>query len=156
MDERIRKGKNSEQPTAFPNEAAEVEEINRRAVAVLNYANGEPLDVHFLIDETASPRLMARASARKALRELYLHIVGSDYYSPTQPLALSPVPPSKQMEIINQPEENAADIGWAFHDMKKLTNWSVDPFDIRAANQWCRQHKSICDSSASLPPGQLP
>ena len=156
MDEEVKKKKNSEQPIAFPNEAAELEEINRRAVAVLNYDNGEPFDVHFLIDESGSPRPMARASARKALRELYLHVVGSDYYSSTQPSALIPVPPSKQMEIINQPDENAADIGWAFHDMKKLTNWNVNPYDVRAANQWCRLHKSICDLSVPTSPSQLP
>lgn len=154
MDEEIKKKKNSEPPTAFPNEAAELEEINRRVVAALNYDNPDPSDIHFLIDELHSARPIARISAGRALRELYLHVVGSDYYSSTQPSSFIPVNPSQLMETINQPGGSAADMGWAFHDMKKLTNWNVNPFDVRAANQWCRQHKSICDSSPSS--SQLP
>jgi hypothetical protein len=132
MDEEIKKKKNSEPPTAFPNEAAELEEINRRAVAALNYDSPDPSDIHFLIDELHSARPIARSSAGKALRGVNTHIVGSDYYSQSPASAFIPVTPGKLMETINQPDENAADIAWAFHDMKKLTNWNINPFDVRA------------------------
>jgi hypothetical protein len=143
LDEETKKKKNSDPPTAFPNEAAELEEINRRAVAALNYDSPDPSDIHFLIDELNSARPTARTSAGKALREVYAHIVGSDYYTSAQPSAVIPLSPKKLMEIINQLDENAADIGWAFHDMKKLMNWNVNPFDVRAANRWCRSKQIL-------------
>ena len=81
-----------------------------------------------------------------ALREIYLHIVGSD--SPSE--YVFPSTASKFMETINQPGENAAYIGWAFHDMKRLANWDVRSFDVRAANQWCQKHESVLQFTSRI------
>ena len=59
---------------------------------------------------------------------------------------LSGATPRLRMDITNDENEFVRDIVAAFHDMKLLTDWNVEMFDVRAANQWCRQHKSICDS----------
>jgi hypothetical protein len=41
--------------------------------------------------------------------------------------------------------DNPAAVAAAFFDMKKLTDWNVQTFDIPAAEKWCANHKPKCD-----------
>lgn len=139
--------KSSEHPRTFSDEAAELSEIRDASL-------DEPANVRFVVSELYSSRPKARELARQLLEQLPASLgqpYDGGYYHPY-------ATPRLRMETINNKDELLSSITEAFYDMKKLTNWNVKMFDVRAANQWCRQHKSICDSDSSAPssPSQLP
>jgi hypothetical protein len=45
------------------------------------------------------------------------------------------------LETINKPDVSPLTLAMAFHDMKKLTGWDVDTFDVQSANRWCYKNK---------------
>ena len=41
---------------------------------------------------------------------------------------------------INNPPQNGDILFDCFWDLKKLTRWQVETFDVKAANEWCKSH----------------
>jgi len=60
-------------------------------------------------------------------------------------------PDAKQMiETINKQDASPFARAIAFHDMRILTKWDVQTFDVRSANRWCEEHK--CDQTVPRTP----
>jgi hypothetical protein len=105
----------------------------------------------------------SRPTARKLARQLLEERTGATSYQflnwngkNDQDYYYYGATPRQRMAVINDKDEFFQDIFAAFHDMKLLTNWNVEMFDVHAANQRCRQHESICDSSVSSSPSEVP
>ncbi len=111
----------------------------------------DPKSLRFVLDKLDSPRSRVRDLARHVLREtaqeaetaIKTHQNGvdlgkSDYF-------FTPEDAKYLMLIINGPDSDLRNMAMAFHDMKRLTNWNVEMFDIKAANQWCQRNKPRCE-----------
>jgi hypothetical protein len=146
VNAQVKTDKRTEHPRTFSDEAAELSEIKGASLA-------EPAGLHFVMAELYSSRPKARELARSLLNRRADEIYS--YRSSKNSVYYFGATPRQRMEIINDKDEVMRAIATAFHDMKIVTNWDVEMFDVRAANQWCRQHKSICDSSTPSAPSQL-
>jgi hypothetical protein len=113
------------------------------------YGGGSsPEQFHQLIDRMYdSPYQSARTIARESLHQMaerfrkdtdgpnhifyQVNLLG---YMSNQPNGQA------TFDLLNKPDTYAPDLFKAFVDLKRLTGWNVETFDIRGAKEWCRKH----------------
>jgi hypothetical protein len=109
---------------------------------------GSPVQLHQLIDDMydnpyQSARTIARESLRAMAQQFEKDITGPAHANfPRNSLGYLSNQPNAQatFDLLDKPDTDAFALFEAFVDMKKLTGWSVEPFDIRGAKEWCRKH----------------
>ena len=111
----------------------------------------DPNSLRFVVNKLDSPRPRVRDLARHVLRETAEEVgtaikaenggvdIGKSGYF------FTPGGAEYSMFVINAPNSGLKNMVMAFHDMKKLTNWNVEVFDVKAANQWCQRNKPKCE-----------
>lgn len=122
-------------------ELTEMVDIARKAAYVsVIVDNNEAL--HYLIGKLDSPLPEVRKLVRHVLEQAYAE--AEKEYIKTE-YAFDNRSTKYCMFIVRNPDSYLKDLTMAFHDMKKLTGWNVEPLDVKAAEQWCDKHKPKCD-----------
>jgi len=131
-------------------ELTDMVDIASRASS-LKYNIFDPDSLRFVVNKLDSSRPRVRDLARHVLHETAEEVVAAikaenggvdigktDYF-------FTPGGAKYSMSIINEPDAGLKNMVMAFHDMRKLTNWNVEVFDVKAANQWCQRNKTKCE-----------
>lgn len=109
---------------------------------------GNPEQFHQLISSMynspyQSVRTIAGESLHEMAQQLEKEITGPNhsYFQVNSLGYMSNEPNGKAtFDLLDKPDIGAFDLFKAFDDMKRLTGWNVETFDIRGAKEWCKKH----------------
>jgi|SRR5580658_7450598 hypothetical protein len=112
------------------------------------YGGGSSEQFHQLINQMYdNPYQSARNIARDSLHQMATQfekaITGPNngYYQLNSLGYMSNQPNGQAtLDLLNKPDSYAPEMFKAFVDLKKLTGWNVETFDIRGAKAWCTKH----------------
>lgn len=113
------------------------------------YGGGSsPEQFHQLINQMydnpyQSARNIARDSLHQMATQFEKEITGPNHgYYQLNSLGYMSNQPNGQatLDLLNKPDIYAPDLFKAFVDLKRLTGWNVETFDIRGAKEWCKKH----------------
>jgi len=113
------------------------------------YGGGSnPEQFHQLInqmydDPYQSAKIIARESLHQMAEQFKKDMDGPNHvFYQKNPLGYMSNMPNGQttLDFLNSPNTYAPDLFKAFVDMRQLTGWNVEPFDVRGANEWCKKH----------------
>ncbi len=126
----------SDRIRVFENEMSEIAGIASRVPEV---ENDDPLALHVIIKKLESPNPRVSAFARQVLRHLVEYYETRFQVFPVNPMGFiaNDDLPKNLMVRINKPDTDPINMATAFHDLKKVTGWNVEMFDVPAANRWC-------------------
>jgi hypothetical protein len=137
---------------AFQDEQKQVSDVVILASvsrSLSGYGGGSsPEQFHQLVERMydspyPSVKAIAHDSLHKMAEQFEKEITGPNHgYYQLNSLGYMSNQPNGQatFDLLNKPDIYAPDLFKAFVDLKRLTGWNVETFDIRGAKEWCRKH----------------